>query len=117
MQRTTFRGACHCGAVTFEIVSDFTELTTCNCSICRKKNALMVKVPEADMRILTGEDMLSTYTFHTHTAQHYFCKQCGIYPFHRKRVTPDFFGVNVHCLDGFDPVGIPVRETNGKEMV
>lgn len=116
MQRTAFRGACHCSAVTFEIASDFAELTTCNCSICRKKNALMVKVPEADMRILTGEEMLSTYTFHTHTAQHYFCKQCGIYPFHRKRVTPDFFGVNVHCLDGFDPAGIPVRETNGKEM-
>ena len=32
------------------------------------------------------------------TARHYFCKVCGIYPFHRKRVTPDHLGINVHCL-------------------
>jgi hypothetical protein len=31
-------------------------------------------------------------------------------------VTPDHFGVNVHCLDGFDPAGIPVRATRGSEM-
>lgn len=41
---------------------------------------------------------------------------CGIYPFHRKRVIPDHFGVNVACLEGFDPDGIPVRETHGSQM-
>ena len=35
---------------------------------------------------------------------------------HHKRVTPDFVGVNVFCLDGFDPAGIPVRATRGAEM-
>ena len=50
------------------------------------------------------------------TARHYFCKTCGIYPFHRKRVTPDFFGVNVFCLDDFDPAGIPVRQATGAAM-
>ncbi|WP_315980178.1 GFA family protein [Aliamphritea spongicola] len=109
-------GACHCQAVTFEIETDFPELTTCDCSICRRKNALMVKVHERQMKILTGEDVLSTYTFHTHTAQHYFCSVCGIYPFHRKRVTPDYFGVNVYCLEDFDPAGIPVRATDGIGM-
>ncbi|MFT4256850.1 MAG: GFA family protein, partial [Pseudoxanthomonas sp.] len=54
--------------------------------------------------------------FHTCTAKHYFCKVCGIYPFHRKRVTPDFFGINVFCLEGFDPSGIPVRATIGADM-
>lgn len=76
----------------------------------------MVRVPEASLRILSGEASLSTYTFNTHTAQHYFCSVCGIYPFHRKRVTPDYFGVNVHCLADFDPTGIPVRPTDGKGM-
>ena len=46
---------------------------------------------------------------------HVFCRTCGN-PFHRKRVTPDFFGVNVHCLEGFDPEGIPVRATVGAGM-
>jgi hypothetical protein len=112
----TFKGSCHCQAVQFEIDTGLEELTTCDCSICRRKNALMIKVHESAMRILSGSEVLSTYTFNTDTAQHYFCKTCGIYPFHRKRVTPDFFGVNVFCLEDFDPAGIPVRATDGKGM-
>ena len=76
----------------------------------------MVRVHETAMRILAGEDQLTTYQFHTKTAEHYFCKVCGIYPFHRKRVTPDYFGVNVYCLHDFDPAGIPVRATVGAGM-
>lgn len=76
----------------------------------------MVKVHESKFKLLAGAEALAHYQFHTHTAKHYFCKICGIYPFHRKRVTPDFFGINVGCLEGFDPRGIPVRETNGAEM-
>ena len=112
----TYKGSCHCGAVTFEIQSDFSELTTCDCSICQKKNALMVKVHESNMAILNGKEHLTTYQFHTHTAEHYFCKTCRIYPFHRKRVTPDNFGVNVFCLEDFDPTGITVRKTIGAGM-
>jgi len=109
-------GSCHCGAVRFEIESDFPELTTCDCSMCRRRGATMVKVHESHFRLLAGEEALTLYQFHTHTAKHYFCKVCGIYPFHRKRVTPDFYGVNVACLDGFDPAGIPVRATIGAAM-
>jgi hypothetical protein len=112
----TCRGRCHCGAVTFEIESDFPELTTCDCSICRRKNALMVRVHESHFRLLSGEELLTEYRFHTRTARHFFCSRCGIYPFHRKRVTPDYFGINVFCLEGFDPSGIPVRATVGAGM-
>ena len=110
------QGSCHCGAVRFAIETDLPELTTCDCSICRRKNALMVKVREAAFTLLAGEDSLTAYRFHSHTATHYFCTTCGIYPFHRKRVTPDHFGVNVYCLEGFDPIGIPVRATVGAGM-
>ncbi len=114
MQR--YRGSCHCGAIRFEIETDFPELTMCDCSICRRKNALMVKVHESRFRLLSGKDALAEYQFHTRTARHHFCSICGIYPFHRKRVTPDFFGVNVHCLEDFDPTGIPVRQAIGAAM-
>jgi hypothetical protein len=111
-----YRGSCHCGAVRFEIETDFPELTTCDCSICKKKNALMVRVHESSFRLLAGEDSLTEYQFHTRTARHFFCKICGIYPFHRKRNTPDCFGVNVFCLEEFDPEGIPVRRAVGAAM-
>jgi len=41
---------------------------------------------------------------------------CGIYPFHRQRVTPDYFGINGLCLEDFDPAGLPVRATVGAGM-
>lgn len=112
----TYVGSCHCAAVRFEIDTDFPELTSCDCSLCLRRNALMVKVHESSWRLLAGAEHLVEYQFHTHTARHYFCKTCGIYPFHRKRVTPDHFGVNVFCLEGFDPSDIPVRRTRGSAM-
>ena len=112
----TLRGTCHCSAVQFEIDTDFPELTTCDCSICRRRNAVMVKVHESRFRLLRGADALRLYQFHTMTAMHYFCGVCGIYPFHRKRLAPDHYGVNVFCLEGFDATGIPVRATVGAAM-
>jgi hypothetical protein len=111
-----YPGSCHCGAVRFEVECDFAELTMCDCSICRKKNALMAKVHESRFRLLAGADSLTEYQFHTRTAHHFFCKVCGIYPFHRKRTAPDHYGVNVWCLEGFDPAGIPVRRANGSTL-
>ncbi|HET7844814.1 MAG TPA: GFA family protein [Xanthomonadales bacterium] len=112
----TVQGSCHCGAIRFEIDSDFPELTTCDCSMCRRRGAVMVKVHESAFRLLAGAESLVPYQFHTHTAKHWFCRTCGIYPFHRKRVTPDYYGINTGCLEGFDPAGIPVRATVGAGM-
>jgi hypothetical protein len=76
----------------------------------------MVKVHESKLELLAGGELLTEYRFHTNTARHFFCKVCGIYPFHRKRAAPDHFGVNVHCLHDFDAAGIPVRQTVGAAM-
>ena len=111
-----YDGGCHCGSVRFGIETDFPELAICDRSICQNKNALMVKVHESEFRLLAGEDSLTEYRFHTETARHYFCKVCGIYPFHRKRVTPDNLGINVYCLQGFEPAGIPIRQAVGASM-
>ncbi len=114
--REKYLGSCHCEAVQFEITSNFEELTTCDCSICRLKNAVMVKVHESDFKLLTGKERINEYQFHTLTARHFFCNACGIYTFHNKRSAPDSYGVNIFCLKGFDPEGIPVRQTVGAAM-
>ena len=113
---STYRGSCHCGRIRFEVDGTLEGVMSCNCSICRRKNALMVKVHESRFRLLAGEGSLTEYRFHTMTARHFFCKTCGVYPFHRKRVTPDYFGINVFCLHGFDPSGIRVRRADGLSM-
>jgi hypothetical protein len=109
-------GSCHCGTVKFRVDGPFTELTTCDCSLCVKRNAVMAKVPERALTILEGEAALTLYEWNTRRAKHYFCRRCGIYTFHRKRAAPDHFGVNVHCLDGFDASSLPVRATEGANM-
>ena len=109
-------GSCHCGGVLFSIRHDPEELTTCDCSLCAKRNAVMAKVPEAALTIAAGEDLLTLYEWNTKRAKHYFCRRCGIYLFHRKRAAPDHFGVNIFYLDGFDAASVPVRATEGATM-
>ncbi len=111
-----YRGSCHCGAVQFQVDTDITELYTCDCSLCSKKNALMTNLHESRLTVLNGEDKLTLYQWNTNIARHYFCSVCGIYPFHRKRSMPDHYGVNVRCLAGLDVTAIPVRAAEGKTM-
>jgi hypothetical protein len=76
----------------------------------------MAKVPQAALRLEQGEDLLSLYEWNSKRAKHHFCSRCGIYVFHRKRAAPDYYGVNVFCLDGFDASSLPVRRTEGIGM-
>ena len=112
----SYHGTCHCGAVSFRIDWRIEELTTCDCSLCVARNALMAKVPEAALTLLAGADMLTLYEWNTRRAKHYFCSRCGIYVFHRKRAAPDHFGVNAFTLAGLDPAGLPHRATEGESM-
>ena len=109
-------GTCHCGAIKFSICQKVTELTTCDCSLCVKKNALMTKVHESKFTLISGKEHLQEYQWNMNIARHYFCGQCGIYTFHRKRSQPDHYGVNIYCLDGIDISDIPVRATKGDDM-
>ena len=33
----TYQGSCHCGRVRFEVRTELTRVSECNCSICRRK--------------------------------------------------------------------------------
>jgi hypothetical protein len=111
-----FDGSCHCGDVRFSVTAEIAELTTCDCSLCAMRNALMAKVHESALRLISGVDRLTCYEWNTRIARHYFCSRCGIYVFHRKRAAPEYFGINALCLSGFDPASVPVRATPGIGM-
>ena len=76
----------------------------------------MAKVHETALTILAGEDALSEYRWNTGVARHFFCARCGIYTFHRKRAATDHYGVNVMCLEDFDPKAFPYRAAEGVGM-
>ena len=109
----TYQGACHCGRVTFELQARLDYVMDCNCSACRHGGALWHGTADQHLHILSGEEDLVLYQFHTRTAKHYFCKHCGIRPFSRPRLDPSKWVVNVRCIDEVDLAALPVRKFEG----
>jgi len=99
----TYRGSCHCGAVTFEADLDLTQPSfRCNCTICRRNRFwAAVARPEA-FRLLTGAEALTEYRFNTKKNQHLFCRHCGVRAFGIGNETPigKMYGINIGCLEG-----------------
>ena len=60
-------------------------------------------IPKDAIRIIKGEDNLSTYQFNTMKAEHFFCKTCGVYTHHHRRTDPNGVGINIGCIDAIDP--------------
>lgn len=98
----TYHGSCHCGRVRFAVDAEITRVTACNCSVCAKKGALLLRVPPERFRLLAGADALVEYRFGTGVAQHLFCGTCGMHPFNRPRAAPGQYTINVRCLDDYD---------------
>ena len=92
---------CHCGEIEAEINldGDLQKVLQCNCSICKRKNAIMSMVKNEDFKIVKGKDKLKLYQFHSKVAKHYFCTNCGIYTHHNPRVNPAMTGFNLGCID------------------
>ena len=81
---------CHCGQVEAEINTheNLEKVLRCNCSICKRKGAIMSMVKNENFKITKGENELKLYQFHSKVAKHYFCSNCGIYTHHNPRSNP-----------------------------
>lgn len=109
------KGACHCGAVRFEVEAPETlDLIECNCSICSLCAYLHLIVPKSRFRLLSGSEQLQTYTFDTHEAKHLFCKVCGVKSFYIPRSHPDGVSVNARCLEPGNIQGTRINQFDGK---
>lgn len=110
-------GSCHCGTVQFEVRTQVTQATRCNCSLCRRKGAAMSPAFDAaDLQVTSGADALVLYQFNTQVAKHYFCKHCGIYPFHQTRKDPNLWRVNLGCLEGVDVYALETSVSDGASL-
>lgn len=117
MTNQLLTGSCHCGVVRFEVNTPVTPAARCNCSLCRRKGALMSPTfAAAELRVLSGEDALTMYQFNTRVARHYFCKHCGIYPFHQTRKDPLLWRVNLGCVDGLDAYALEAGINDGASL-
>jgi len=112
----TRRASCHCGAVVIEALlpRGLASASRCTCSFCRRRAAATVTAIASKVTVLKGVENLTLYTWGTHTAQHYFCKICGIYTHHQRRSNPEECGVNLGALEGVHPWELePLPYTDG----
>lgn len=114
----THTGSCHCGGIRFEIDGDIEQLFECNCSHCSRKGYLMSFLPRKQLRLLTPEAGLSTYTFNKHAIRHHFCGTCGCAPFGfgKDRDGADIAAINVRCLPDLDKSALAVKHVDGRSL-
>ncbi len=108
------RLSCHCGAVVLELdlPSGIVDPRRCDCSICRRKGAIVASIPLSGVTVIQGADSLKMYEFNSKTAKHFFCSRCGIYTHHQRRSNPSQYGYNVGCLEGVNPFELGAVPTN-----
>ena len=69
------QGSCHCGAVTIEVASAPTQVTSCNCSLCERVGGLWAYYAPSDVRV-TGTTV--TYRWGDETIDETSrCPTCG----------------------------------------
>ncbi len=116
-----YEGRCHCGAVrfSFETPEPICSALRCNCSMCARKGAPMSTqvFDPAALHIEAEENALGLYQFGAETAKHFFCKRCGIYPFHETARAPGKYRVNLGCIDAIDSVNLPFEVFDGRHLL
>lgn len=111
----TCSGGCHCGRVKFEIeIPDHVIVHRCSCSICRKSGYLHLIVTADHFNLLSGENSLVDYRFHTGVARHLFCSTCGIKSYYVPRSHPESFSVNLNCVELPDEVDVRIEDFDGR---
>jgi hypothetical protein len=108
-------GGCHCEAVRFSVQLPDAPVPAleCNCSICSMTGFIHIIVPHDDFTLESGAEQLSSYRFGTGTAEHLFCKVCGVKSFYQPRSHPGCWSVNAYCLD--DRPELEVEIFDGRE--
>ena len=74
------------------------------------------RVGNSEFEMLTTLDDMSLYTFNKNIAKHYFCRKCGVHPFHRPRSYPELWAVNIRCLEGIDLDDIQPKQVYGSKL-
>jgi hypothetical protein len=117
-QKKQYLGSCHCGAVRFRFMSEpITRGKRCNCSICVRRGAVM-SVPyfTPDEIQVEGLDALTLYIWGDRMVNHWFCRTCGIYPFHDGTERPGHYRVNLGCVEGVDPLALAIELVDGRSF-
>ena len=105
--------SCHCGAVRLEVAAAPTQLTSCNCSICRRLGTLWSYYPVADVRV---SGATATYRWGDKELDFHRCQTCGCVT-HWSAVSGsgERMGVNALLMDAKVVAAARVRRFDGAD--
>jgi hypothetical protein len=105
--------ACHCGAVKLTVETAPTEVTECNCSICRRLGARWAYYSPSQVKI-TKQGMTQPYVWGDRMLAFHRCKTCGVTT-HWQSLdgAQKRMAINARNVDGLDWDKIRVRHFDG----
>ena len=71
------KSRCHCGAIQLSVPVAPTQLTDCNCSICRRIGALWAYYPVDQVQVTGHTEDTAEYVWGGKTLRIVRCKHCG----------------------------------------
>lgn len=96
-------GSCYCGAVQFRVDMPTLFNAHCHCTMCQRIHGAAyvtwIGVPEAQLRVLAGQDVLQEFASSTH-GRRSFCPTCSSSLFCRSSRHPERVDVVVANLHG-----------------
>jgi hypothetical protein len=107
-------GACHCGAIRIRIPRKPRQLTSCNCSLCRRYGTLWAYYDRRQVGITAAKGATDKYSWGRKNLRFVRCATCGCIAYweavdeSRHRM-----GVNVRNFDPADIESIRVRRLDG----
>jgi hypothetical protein len=110
-------GSCHCGAVQIAVAEAPTQVTSCNCSICRRLGTLWAYYRPDQLTLTHAPGATDAYIWGDKCLALRRCANCGCVT-HWEPIgqTPaDRMGVNARLLD-ISLDDIPVRKFDGASM-
>jgi hypothetical protein len=69
--------SCHCGNVTMTISQEPSEITECNCSICRRYGVLWAYYLVPQVQLVIKGEACDTYSWDDRSIAFYRCAICG----------------------------------------
>lgn len=110
----TVTGTCLCGACRITVPSLPTEVTECNCSLCRRLGPLWAYWPQD--RVAVGGPIVQWARAEGATLDFHRCADCGCLTHWTARpgsYAEGRVGVNARLLDGFDLWSVPRKRIDG----
>jgi hypothetical protein len=106
--------SCHCGEIALEIEAAPSEITNCNCSICRRYGVLWAYYSPKQVRVQSMGERTDTYLWGDKMIAFHRCPNCGCVS-HWAALDPaiDRMGVNARLMSAEVLAAARVRHLDG----